>query len=111
MLVLGCRGGCRRWRRCSPTRLSRAQVLALRLAVLFHHARRSIGAPRVELRVGKSVRLAVAPRWIAAHPLTTHLLEKEQAEWEALGYPFKLSRRDGRKRAVRLRGNRGRARP
>ena len=48
------------------------------LAVLFHHARRAIDAPRIELALGKSVRFGVAPRWLAAHPLTAHLLEKER---------------------------------
>jgi len=92
MLVLGCRGGLSKVAPMLGDEGFRAEVLALRLAVLFHHARRSIGTPRVELRVGKAVRLAAAPRWLGAHPLTAHLLEKEQAEWEGLGFPFKLAR-------------------
>jgi exopolyphosphatase / guanosine-5'-triphosphate,3'-diphosphate pyrophosphatase len=92
LLVLGCRGGLSKMEALLDDAEFRAELLALRLAVLFHHARRAIGAPHTELRGGKSVRFAVAPRWLAAHPLTAHLLAKEQAEWEALGYPWKMAR-------------------
>jgi len=92
LLVLGCRGGLAKVESLLDDAEFRVQVLALRLAVLFHHARRPIGAPHAELRVGKSVRFAVAPRWLSAHPLTAHLLAKEQGEWEALGFPWKMAR-------------------
>jgi len=64
-------------------------VLALRLAVLFHHARGPIAAPRIGLSVDKSIRWRVSARWLKTHPLTLHLLDTERAEWRALGYPWK----------------------
>jgi exopolyphosphatase/guanosine-5'-triphosphate,3'-diphosphate pyrophosphatase len=64
-------------------------MIALRLAVLFHHARGPIDAPRISLEVDSGMRFRVAARWLKAHPLTAHLLAKERAEWEALGYPWK----------------------
>jgi exopolyphosphatase/guanosine-5'-triphosphate,3'-diphosphate pyrophosphatase len=67
----------------------RAQLLVLRLAVLFHHARRAIDAPRVALHLGKSIRFGVSRRWLAAHPLTEHLLARERDEWIAQGYAWK----------------------
>jgi len=70
----------------------RAQLCALRLAVLFHHARRSISPPRLALSVGSSIRFAVPSRWLAQHPLTGHLLEREVGQWRALGYPFVVPR-------------------
>jgi len=67
----------------------REQLLALRLAVLFHHARAAIALPKIRLKVARRIALAVSPRWLAAHPLTAHLLAKEYAQWDALGYPWK----------------------
>jgi len=76
-------------------------VLALRLAVLLHHARRPIDAPRIRLAVGKSIGFGLPKRWLAAHPLTAHLLGKELAEWSGAGY---RSGRPGRSRLPRRRG-------
>jgi exopolyphosphatase/guanosine-5'-triphosphate,3'-diphosphate pyrophosphatase len=73
-----------------PTR--RAQLLALRLAVIFHHARAAIKLPRIQLRVARRIALGVSSRWLAAHPLTAHLLVKERAQWTELGYRWKSLR-------------------
>ena len=89
LLVLGCRGGLSKMAPLLADADMRAQVLALRLAVLFHHARGPIAAPRVGLAVDKSIRWRVSPRWLRSHPLTLHLLDAERAEWRALGYPWK----------------------
>jgi hypothetical protein len=35
----------------------------------------------------------VSLRWLAAHPLTAHLLDKERAQWYALGYSWKSARK------------------
>ena len=69
-----------------------AQILALRLAVLFHHARRAITAPRIALTMGRPIRFGVATRWLKAHPLTAHLLAKERTEWAALARPWRALR-------------------
>jgi exopolyphosphatase/guanosine-5'-triphosphate,3'-diphosphate pyrophosphatase len=87
-LVLGCRGGLDKMAPALSDRTFRAQLASLRLAVLFHHARRPIGAPRLSLRVATTIRFDVPKRWLAAHPLTAHLLAKEAREWTALGYRF-----------------------
>ena len=89
LLVLGCRGGLTKMAPLLSDVDARAQLIALRLAVLFHHARGPIDAPRIVLKVGSDVRFRVAARWLKAHPLTAHLLAKERAEWEVLGYPWK----------------------
>jgi len=86
-LVLGCRGGLPKMAAALSDSSFRAPLVALRLAVLFHHARRPIDAPRLKLAVGgRSIRFGVSARWRNAHPLTTHLLAKEQREWAGLGY-------------------------
>jgi len=65
----------------------------LRLAVLFHHARRKIDLPRLKLEMRSAIGFDVSKPWLRAHPLTAHLLDKEREEWEALGYRFKPARR------------------
>ena len=89
LLVLGCRGGLSKMAPLLADADMRAQVLALRLAVLFHHARGPIAAPRIGLGVDKAIRWRVSPRWLKSHPLTLHLLDAERAEWRTLGYPWK----------------------
>ncbi|HVO89543.1 MAG TPA: Ppx/GppA phosphatase family protein [Casimicrobiaceae bacterium] len=88
-LVLGCRGSLGKIAPLLEDLDLRAQILAMRLAVIFHHARRAIDAPRVVLKVAKGIRFGVARKWLEAHPLTKHLLDKERAEWSALGYVWK----------------------
>jgi hypothetical protein len=48
--------------------------------------------PRIRLKIARRIALAVSQRWLAAHPLTAHLLAKERAQWDALGYPWKAVR-------------------
>ena len=92
-LVLGCRGGLAKVAAMLSDLEFRAQLCALRLAVLFHHARRSINPPRLALAVGSRIRFEVPGRWLARHPLTEHLLQKEAREWRALGYAWPNGRR------------------
>jgi exopolyphosphatase/guanosine-5'-triphosphate,3'-diphosphate pyrophosphatase len=91
LLVLGCRGGLSKMARQLEDHDLAAQVLALRLAVLFHHARRAIDTPRIALMVGRTIRFGIAKRWLKAHPLTTHLLGVERDEWKAMGRPWRAA--------------------
>lgn len=92
MLVNGCRGGLSKMAGVLLQADVIAQVLALRFAVLFHHARRAIDAPRLTLAVGRTIKFAIAERWLKAHPLTTHLLGIERREWFDLGHPWRAAR-------------------
>ena len=85
LIVLGCRGGLAKMAPALPDTDTRAQVLALRLAVLFHHARREIDTPRIALKAGRSIHFGVSAKWLKGHPLTLHLLVMERDEWAALG--------------------------
>jgi exopolyphosphatase / guanosine-5'-triphosphate,3'-diphosphate pyrophosphatase len=89
LLVQGCRGGLSKMQGTIKDADTVAQVLALRLAVLFHHARRAIDAPRIVLKVGRAIRFGVAASWLKRHPLTLHLLQKEREEWATLGLPWR----------------------
>jgi exopolyphosphatase/guanosine-5'-triphosphate,3'-diphosphate pyrophosphatase len=88
-LVLGCRGGLSKIRGALDDPLFRAQVLALRLAVIIHHARAMVASPRIALQSGPPIRFSVSPRWLKAHPLSAHLLDKERLEWLAAGFAWK----------------------
>ncbi len=70
----------------------RAQLLALRLAVLLHHARRPVERPRMALTVTPRIRFDVPARWLRSHPLTAYLLERERSEWAAMGFPWRKTR-------------------
>ena len=84
-LVLGCRGGLAKMAARLDDAVLAAQLLALRLAVIFHHARRPIELPNVHIASGDPIRFAVPARWLEQHPLTEHLLARERSQWEALG--------------------------
>ena len=90
LLVLGCRGRLAKMEPVLSDPRFRARLIALRLAVLFHHARRAITTPKVGLKSGARIRATVPARWLKAHPLTAHLLERERDEWTAAGYPMSL---------------------
>jgi exopolyphosphatase/guanosine-5'-triphosphate,3'-diphosphate pyrophosphatase len=90
LLVYGCRGGLAKVQLSLGDEEVRAQILSLRLAVLFHHARTAIAVPRIRFELGKNIGFGVSQRWLAAHPLTAHLLAKERAQWEALGYRWRI---------------------
>ena len=89
LLVYGCRGGLAKVQPSLGDVDVRCQLLSLRLAVLFHHARIAIPVPRIRFKVGDSIGFGISARWLKAHPLTAHLLAKERAQWEALGYRWR----------------------
>ncbi len=91
LLVFGCRGGLAKIADPLADRQLRAALLALRVAVLVHHARSTTTAPRVRLALARSIRFGISRRWLAAHPLTDYLLAKERAQWTALGHPWRLA--------------------
>jgi exopolyphosphatase/guanosine-5'-triphosphate,3'-diphosphate pyrophosphatase len=91
LLVYGCRGGLAKVQGFLGDAQVRAQLLSLRLAVLFHHARTTIVVPRIALKAGKRIRFAVSKRWLSGHPLTAHLLARERAQWAALGHTWKMA--------------------
>jgi len=91
-LVLGCRGSLAKMEPLLGNATFRAQLLALRLAVLLHHARRPVDRPRMVLTVTPRIRFDVSARWLKAHPLTAHLLARERSEWAAMGFAWRKAR-------------------
>ena len=90
MLVLAQRGNLRKVHQSLGDRERAAKVLALRLAVIFTHARRSEALPRLTLKSGRSMELALDGDWLSRHPLTQYLLEEEAAHWARIGMTFNV---------------------
>jgi exopolyphosphatase / guanosine-5'-triphosphate,3'-diphosphate pyrophosphatase len=89
LLVFGCRGGLAKVGPALDDPDVRSLILSLRLAVLFHHARTALPAPRIKLKVAKRIHFGISQRWLESHPLTAHLLAKEREQWGELGYGWK----------------------
>jgi exopolyphosphatase/guanosine-5'-triphosphate,3'-diphosphate pyrophosphatase len=63
-----------------------AKIVALRLAVIFCHARRDVQLPKWRVTTGRtSVNFGVDSVWLSEHPLTQHLLEEEVLNWRKVG--------------------------
>jgi exopolyphosphatase/guanosine-5'-triphosphate,3'-diphosphate pyrophosphatase len=61
-LVLGCRGGLSKMLPVLSDPGLRAELLALRIAVLMHHARVPNDAPRIRLSAGPAIRFSIGAR-------------------------------------------------
>ena len=92
-LVLGQRGNLKKVGDVLIDPERAAKILALRLAVVFAHARRPIELPRWSLKIGSAVELELDAAWLAEHPLTQYLLEEEAAHWERVGWRFSIRAR------------------
>ncbi|MGA8032814.1 MAG: Ppx/GppA family phosphatase, partial [Casimicrobiaceae bacterium] len=91
--VLGCRGGLGKMGGTLDDAGFRAMLLALRLAVVFHHGRRPIKPPRVAIEADDALHFAVPKRWLKAHPLSDLLLARERGEWAAAGHAWRSLQR------------------
>ena len=94
-VVLGQRGNLKKVEELFATPAHMDMVLALRLAVIFAHARRTVHLPVFSLSrtmdEGQWVyTLAIDPQWLARHPLTNYLLEQEALVWARVGVQFVL---------------------
>ncbi len=63
-------------------------VLALRMAVLFSHARLTLDNAQVRLRMRKSIELELTPQWVAEHPTAAFWMQKERTAWIEAGIDF-----------------------
>jgi exopolyphosphatase/guanosine-5'-triphosphate,3'-diphosphate pyrophosphatase len=85
-VVLGQRGGLRKIEALLAQPRRAVQVLALRLAVLFCHARCVLleAPPRITLQ-GSVATLALDPAWALANPRSMYLLREEAQAWARTG--------------------------
>jgi exopolyphosphatase/guanosine-5'-triphosphate,3'-diphosphate pyrophosphatase len=89
-LVLGQRGNLKKLGDLIDDDQLARDVFALRLAVIFAHARRPVTTPKWSLRFGATIEAAIDAGWLAEHPLTHFLLDEEAANWERAGRDFVL---------------------
>jgi exopolyphosphatase/guanosine-5'-triphosphate,3'-diphosphate pyrophosphatase len=92
-LALACRGGLRKVESSIGEPDQRRMIAALRLAVLFLHARRALDLPKLRLRVDDEVALSVPADWLDRHPLTAYLLDLEREDWRACGIAMTIDAR------------------
>lgn len=69
--------------------LARA-VLALRLAILFMHARIDGDLAQVKLRMKARIELEIRRSWLSEHPTIAYWIEREQEWWDEVNVDFSL---------------------
>lgn len=65
-------------------------VLALRLAVLFSHARLTWEEAGLRLKMKNRIELEMRSAWMAQHPTVTYWLQKEHEFWHDVGIEFTI---------------------
>lgn len=65
-------------------------VLALRLAILFMHARIEADFSELRLRMKSRIELDIKRDWVAHHPTVSYWIEKEQELWDDVGVDFSV---------------------
>ncbi|HAT29797.1 MAG TPA: Ppx/GppA family phosphatase [Janthinobacterium sp.] len=65
-------------------------VLALRLAILFMHARIEADFSELRLRMKSRIELEIKRDWVAHHPTVSFWMEKEQEMWDEVGVDFSI---------------------
>ncbi len=63
-------------------------VLAIRLGIIFMHARLDATAERVRIKFKNKIELEIPAKSTSAHPTLTYWLRKEQGIWEEVGVDF-----------------------
>ncbi|PUE09236.1 exopolyphosphatase [Limnohabitans sp. T6-5] len=88
-LVLGHRGKLRKLEAELHNPLFVQQLMALRLAVIFCHARRDPDISSVQLRcdvMRRNARLSFQSTWTEQWPQSAHLLREEAEAWQKIGW-------------------------
>ncbi|MES2025668.1 MAG: Ppx/GppA phosphatase family protein [Pseudomonadota bacterium] len=65
-------------------------VLALRLAVMFMHARLNIGIDEVRLKMKNRIELEIRKEWVTDHPTVSYWMDKEKECWNEVGIDFSI---------------------
>jgi exopolyphosphatase / guanosine-5'-triphosphate,3'-diphosphate pyrophosphatase len=88
-LILGQRGNLRKVADALANPRRAGKILALRLAVIFNHARKVIELPAWSLRESRGgFELRLPAEWLRRHPLTGHLLREESEQWDRVSQRF-----------------------
>ncbi|GAB4121418.1 MAG: exopolyphosphatase [Sideroxydans sp.] len=91
LLVLAQRGGLEKLKTELKTEIETAQVMALRLAVIFYRNRSGVALPPLHVRFsGTKFYLNIPADWLAQNPLTETVLLEEARQWKALNVSVQL---------------------
>ncbi|MBU1689341.1 MAG: exopolyphosphatase [Gammaproteobacteria bacterium] len=91
-LALAQRGSLNKAAQLLPDNEAWAQILALRLAVLFYRSRMDFELPKIRLEWnGSSFELSMSKDWLTRNPLTEAALENEAKEWKSVGVKLGIS--------------------
>ncbi len=91
MLALAQRGNLLKVETALGKPIARAQIISIRLAVLFAHTRLPIEMPQCLLSSDQDCfKLSIPTQWLKQHPLTHFLLENEVVLWNKVKYGFEL---------------------
>ena len=63
-------------------------ILALRLGIIFMHARINPAEEDIKLRMRQRIDLELPKGTLSTHPTLAYWLGKEQANWEEIGIDF-----------------------
>ena len=90
-IVLGQRGNLKKVERSLIDPVERSMICAMRLAVIFAHAHRTVKMPAFSLKqTTRGFEMTIDHNWLARHPLTGYLLEQEELVWSRAGFEFSL---------------------
>ncbi|MGB4811508.1 MAG: Ppx/GppA phosphatase family protein [Methylophilaceae bacterium] len=86
LLILGCKGKLKRLEADFSDRAFVMQLICLRLAVIFCHARNKPNLQDIKLKVKQfTIQLILPKNWPDKFPQTHYLLEEEVIAWQKLG--------------------------
>lgn len=90
-LALAQRGSLNKIVQLEPDDTSWAQIMALRLGLLFYRSRIDLSLPAIRLESKRnSYKLSVANSWLEQNPLTESALQSEAKEWKNAGMKLEI---------------------
>ena len=93
-IVLSQRGNLKKVESCLKDPMLMRMICAIRLAVIFAHARRTVRLPAWTLKAdGKTIEFALDSAWLMKHPLTEYLLHAEEDVWDKMDIDFRFERK------------------
>lgn len=90
-LALAQRGNLLKVEKAIQRPIYRAQIMSIRLAVIFAHTRLPTQWPTMSIsNIQNGFKLTISSEWLKQHPLTHFMLENEVACWNKVKYNFEL---------------------
>ncbi|MBV8664979.1 MAG: Ppx/GppA family phosphatase [Burkholderiaceae bacterium] len=88
LLVLGHKGNLRKLGEAMANPDLAKAVLALRLAVIFMHARIDVAVDELRVKMKSKIELEIGRGWFSHHPTMSFWMDKERESWNEIGMDF-----------------------